>query len=183
MKIQAGLLAALGLAALTAACAGAAATTENGGSGPRIVVPPPAVTCSTGRVSATPIADSVAGQLALMSTQPDSLRATAYARALEQSRRAIAADPDNAYGYYLAGNAALNLNLPLAADSLFGRAVAICRELGPYDIDNLRRQGAARSYNRGLTLFQSGDTTAAVQAWEAAIQLDPSNSDSEFYLG
>ena len=183
MKIQPGRLAALALAALTAACASAATGGNGGGNGPRIVVPPPDVTCSTGRVSATPIADSVAGQLALMSTQPDSLRPTVYARVLEQARRAIAADPDNAYGYYLAGNAALNLNRPLAADSLFERAVALCPELGPYDIENLLRQGAARSYNRGLTLFQSGDTASAVQAWEAAIMLDPNNTDSEFYLG
>lgn len=179
MKIDRGLLATLGAAAVTAACAGAGA----GGGGPRVTVPPPDVVCSTGIVAASPIADSAAARLALIETVPDSLQNAEYLAARQQAGRAITAEPENAYGYYLAGQAALNLGDPVDADTLFDRAVAICPEMAAYDIDRLRTAGAALTYNRGLGLLQAQDTMGAVRAWESAVALDPNSADAEFYLG
>ncbi|HEX2081306.1 MAG TPA: tetratricopeptide repeat protein [Longimicrobium sp.] len=184
MKIDRGLLATLALAALTAACASAGGTSDpGGGGGPRITVPPPDVVCSTGRVAATPAADSAAGTLALMGTMSDSAQAAQYLIARQQAGRAIAADPGNAYGYYLAGQAALGTADYADADSLLRRAEELCPELGPYDVNRLRRLGAANSVERGNALIQSADTTGGLAAYNLALSMDPTNYPAEFYLG
>ena len=77
----------------------------------------------------------------------------------QQAGRAIASDPSNAYGYYLAGQAALGVQDFADLDSLFRRAVELCPDLGPYDVDRLRRGSAGLSVERGSALIQSGDTT------------------------
>ncbi|HEU0299049.1 MAG TPA: tetratricopeptide repeat protein [Longimicrobium sp.] len=185
MKIDRGLLATLALAALSAACASAGGTggTGGGGGGPRITVPAPDVVCSTGRLAATPVADSAAGTLALMGAMADSLQQAQYLVARQQAGRAIAADPGNAYGYYLAGQAAVGVADYADADSLLRRSVELCPELGAYDVDRLRRGAAALSVERGSGLVQSADTTGGLAAYTTALSLDPTNYPAEFYLG
>jgi tetratricopeptide (TPR) repeat protein len=185
MKIDRGLLFTLAAAALTAACASAGGTagTGAGGGGPRVTVGLPDVTCSTGRLANQPAADSAAGVLALMSTTSDSAQAAQYAVARQAAGRAIAADPGNAYPYYLAGQAALGTSDFADADSLLRRAEELCPELGAYDVTRLRRGGAALAFDRAQSLLQAGDTTGAVAGYETALRLDPANYPAEFYLG
>lgn len=185
MKIDRGLLGTLAAAALTAACAsaGTGGTGAGGGGGPRITVPLPDITCSTGTLATSPAADSAAGSLALIGTVAAEAQPEQYRRAREQAGRAIAANPANSYGYYLAGQAAIGTRDYADADSLFRRAVELCPELGPYDVDRLRRGSAALSAERGNSLLQSADTAGALAAYETALRLDPTNYPAEFYLG
>ncbi|HEX6909537.1 MAG TPA: tetratricopeptide repeat protein [Longimicrobium sp.] len=183
MKIDRGLLGTLAAAALTAACASAGTTGGGGGGGPRISVPLPEVTCSTGRVGNQASADSAAGVLALISAQADSLQAGQYRVARAQAGRAIAAEPDNAYGYYLAGQAAIGTADYVDADSLLRRSVELCPELAEYDVNRLRRGAGALAFDRATSLLQANDTTGAVAAYETALRLDPNNYPAEFYLG
>lgn len=184
MKIDRGLLATLALAALTAACASAGGTGgTGGGGGPRITVPVPEVTCGGTPLATTATADSAAGTLALMGTLSDSAQAAQYLVARQQAGRAIAAAPGNAYGYYLAGQAALGAADYADADSLLRRAEELCPELGPYDVTRLRRVGAAQLVERGNALVQSADTTGGLAAYNLALRMDPTNYPAEFYLG
>jgi tetratricopeptide (TPR) repeat protein len=188
MKIDRGLLATLALAALTAACASAGGTASpsggpSGGGGPRITVSLPDVTCSTGRLTATPAADSAAGALAQVGLSADSAQPALYLMARQQAGRAIAGDPGNSYGYYLAGQAAIGVADYADADSLLRRAEELCPELGAYDVTRLRRGAAALSVERGSALIQSADTTGGLTAYNTALSLDPTNYPAEFYLG
>jgi tetratricopeptide (TPR) repeat protein len=183
MKIDRGLLFTLAAAALTAACASAGGASAGGGSGPRVSVPLPEVTCSTGRLANQPAADSAAGTLALISAVADSAQPAQYLIARQTAGRAITADPGNAYGYYLAGQAAIGTGDYVDADSLLRRAMELCPELGDYDVTRLRRGAAALAFDRAATLLQANDTTAAVAGYETALRLDPTNYPAEFYLG
>ena len=186
MKIDRGLLGTLAAAALTAACASAGTTGGGGaasGGGPRITVPLPEVTCSTGRLGNQVAADSAAGVLALISAQADSAQPGQYRLARAAAGRAIAAEPDNAYGYYLAGQAAIGTADYADADSLLRRSVQLCPELADYDVTRLQRGAGALAFDRATSLLQANDTTAALAAYETALSLDPSNYPAEFYLG
>ena len=183
MKIDRGLLGTLAVAALGAACASAGGTGGGGGGGPRITVQPPSVTCGAGPLTTNPVADSAAGTLALIQAVADSSRPVQYTLARQQAGRAIAADPSNAYGYYLAGQAALGAADYADVDSLFRRALELCPELGEYDIDRLRRGSAGLAVERGSALIQSGDTTGGIAAYRTSLSLDPNSYPAEFYLG
>lgn len=184
MKIDRGLLGTLAAAVLTAACASAGGTGGAGAGAPRATVRLPDVTCTTGRLATQPAADSAAAALALMEAMTaDSAQAGRYAQARQQAGRSITADPGNAYGYYLAGQAALGVQDYADADSLLRRAEALCPELGAYDVGRLRRGGAALAFDRAQSLLQAGDTTGAVAGYETALRMDPMNYPSEFYLG
>jgi tetratricopeptide (TPR) repeat protein len=181
MKIDRGLLATLAAAMLTAACASAGAT--GGGEGPSMAVSTPEVTCSTSPLTSTPVADSSAAILALITTAGDSAQAVQYAQARQIAGRAITGSPGNAYAYYLAGQAALGTSDYADADSLLRRSLQLCPELGAYDVDRLLRGGAGLAFDRGQGALQSGDTAAAVAAYETALRMDPNNYPAEFYLG
>ncbi|HEX2206904.1 MAG TPA: tetratricopeptide repeat protein [Longimicrobium sp.] len=184
MKIDRGLLGTLAVAVLGAACASAGGAGGGGGGGPRINVPPPSVTCGgTTPLATSAIADSAAGNLALIAAVADSAQPMQYALARQQAGRAIAANPQNAYGYYLAGQAALGTSDFADADSLFRRAVELCPELGPYDVNRLQRGLAGLAVERGSALVQAGDTTGGMAAYETALRSDPTNYPAEFYLG
>ncbi|HYW10951.1 MAG TPA: hypothetical protein VE871_03315, partial [Longimicrobium sp.] len=112
-----------------------------------------------------------------------SAQAGRYTEVRQQAGRSIAADPGNAYGYYLAGQAALQAADFADADSLLRRAEELCPELGAYDVTELRVNGGARAFDRAQALLQAGDTTGAVAGYETAMRLDPAHYPSEFYLG
>lgn len=183
MKIDRGLLFTLAAAALSAACASAGGATGGGGSGPQVSVSLPDVTCSTGRLASQPAADSAARVMALIATVSDSAKPMQYALARQTAGRAIAAEPDNAYGYYVAGSAAFEIRDFVDADSLLRRSVALCPELAGYEVDRLLAGGAAMAFDRAQSLLQAGDTTGAVAGYETALRMDPNNYPAEFYLG
>lgn len=178
MKIDRGLVLALGAAAVTSACAAG-----GGAAGPRVSVPPPDVVCSTGLLAAFPVADSAAATLALMGTVADEARPAEYAAALEQSRRAVAAQPENAYGYFLGAQAALGVNDFAEAERMIAGAVERCPELDA-EVSDYRAVGANQAFERaGSLLTAAGDTAGAVAAYEASLRLYPENYPADFYLG
>jgi tetratricopeptide (TPR) repeat protein len=178
MKIDRGLVLTLGVAAVTAACAGAAA---NGGM--RMTVPAPDVACPGGELSAFPTADAAAVTLAMMGTVAPEGQQDAYAAALRQARSAIEEQPENAYGYYLAGQAALGAGDFAEAETMFTRAVTICPALAGYDVDQFRAMGSAQAFERGGALLQAQDTVGAMAAYQASLRLYPENYPADFYLG
>jgi tetratricopeptide (TPR) repeat protein len=184
MKIDRGLLCTLAVAALGAACASAGGTGGGGGGGgPRVTVELPSVTCGAGPLTSNAIADSAARTVALAQAVVDSARPVQYALARRQAGRAIASDPSNAYSYYLAGSAAYNVADYADMDSLFRRAVELCPDLGPYEVNDLRRRSAGLSVERGGALIQSADTAGGVAAYRTALSIDPNSYPAEFYLG
>lgn len=184
MKIDRGLLCTLAVAALGAACASAGGTGGGGGGGgPRVTVQVPTVNCGAGPLTSNAIADSAAGHLALVQAVTDSARPVQYAQARRQAGRAIASDPSNAYGYYLAGYAAYSVADFADMDSLFRRALELCPELGPYEVNDLRRSAAGLSVERGSALVQSADTAGGIAAYRTALSVDPNSYPAEFYLG
>jgi tetratricopeptide (TPR) repeat protein len=186
MKIDRGLLGTLALAALSAACASAATGTgAGGGGGTRFVVPVPEVACASGPLTSTAGADSAAGLLALAgASSSDSVQAVSFANARATAGRAIAGAPQNAYAYFVAGQAALSTRDVSDADSLLRRAVELCPELAANE-DYLRfsRYGGALAFERAASLVQAGDTASGVAAYQSSLRLDPNNYPAAFYLG
>jgi tetratricopeptide (TPR) repeat protein len=181
MKIDRGLALVLGGVLAAAACAPAAGT--GAAAGPRIMVPVPNVTCASGPLTTFALADSAASSMGLVATLADSAQGAAYGTALAQARRAVEAQPGNAYAHYLAGQAAIGTRDYAAAATSLARAEQICPELGAYDIDRLQAAGAGNAFNAATGLLQAGDTTAALSTLETALALDPNTYPAEFYLG
>ncbi|HEX8392702.1 MAG TPA: hypothetical protein VF665_10140 [Longimicrobium sp.] len=182
MKIDRGLLLSLGAALTTAACAGAGTGTTPAAV-PQPTVALPAVTCAPGTLTGSPVLDSAALALATVEAVGDSLRPALYTRSLEQARRGIAADGQNAYGYYLAGQAAVNTGGFAEAVTFYNRAAELCPALGEYDINRQRRQGALVAVNRASAMLQARDTTGALAALNAGVALDSTMPQPMFTLG
>jgi tetratricopeptide (TPR) repeat protein len=185
MKIDRGLLFTLAAAALTAACAsaGGTGTGGGGGGGPRGTVALPQVTCAPGVLASHPSVDSAALTLALADAGADSSDAAQYVRARQSAGRGIAANPNNAYAYYLAGQAAVAAGDYADADSLLRRTLELCPALGDEGADQQRLLAASRSFDRAQALLQANDTVSALAAYQTALSLDPTNYPSEFYVG
>lgn len=176
MKIDRALVLTLGVAAVSSACAAAA-------SGPRITVPPPEVMCGAGPLTSFVLADSAAATLALVPASAEEEQPARYALALEQSQRAVAAQPENPYGYYLAGQAALGVEDFAVAEQMLDRAVQLCPALEA-ETENFRAVGASQAFERAGSLLTAGsDTAGAIAAYEASLRLFPGNYPADFYLG
>lgn len=183
MKIDRGLLMTLAAALATAACA-TAGTGATAPSGPTTTVALPEVTCAPGTFAGTPTLDSAAVALATIEAMSDeSQRGALYARALDQARRGTITDAQNAYGFFLAGQAAVNTGAFAEAVTFYNRATELCPALAEYDINRQRRQGANLAFNRASSLLQAQDTTAALAALNAAASLDPTMPQPHFTLG
>jgi cytochrome c-type biogenesis protein CcmH/NrfG len=179
MKIDRGLVLTLGVAAVASACAAAGGT----GGGMRVTIPPPDVACPGGPLTSFAAADSVAYRLTLVNAQPEDARPAAYLAALEQARRAVAAQPENAYGYYLAGQAALEVGDFAEAEQMFDQAVRFCPALAEAEVEGLRARAASLAFERAGSLLSAADTAGAVAAYEASLRLYPNNYPADFYLG
>ena len=179
MKIERGLVYALGVAAVTA-CGGAA----GGGTGPTPggSASLPQVACATGNLVATPQANAAQAALNRTLVVQGDARVPFYTQALQQAQAGIAADAQNPYHFFLAGQAYVGLNNLAEAGQMFDRTLQICPEFAS-EIDPLREQAWAAELNRGLGLYQGGDTTGAVTAWEAAAQFYSRRPDVFYNLG
>jgi tetratricopeptide (TPR) repeat protein len=149
----------------------------------RQVVPPPVVTCPEGPLTSLPAADSAAERLALIGTQREDRRPGEFRSALAQARRAIEAQPGNAYGYYLAGQAALGVDDFAEAERMLDEAVRICPAIAAEDVEGYRAMAAGQAYETAGPLLAAGDTAGAIAAYEASLRLHPGNYPAEFYLG
>ncbi len=179
MKIDRGLVLTLGVAAVSSACAAGAAS----GGGMRVTVPPPDVACPAGPLATFAAADSVAGRLALSAAVSEEARPAEFLSIREQARRAVAAQPENAYGYYLAGQTALNVGDFSDAEQMFDQAVRICPALAEAEVDDYRAAAANLAFERAGALLSAADTTSAIAAYEASLRLFPNNYPADFYLG
>jgi len=181
-----GLLAALGIAAVAAACAstgtgGAVATAPTGGvSGARSL---PQVTCAAGPPAAT--LQAAAAQAALNRTMlPLSAadKQAAYTTALQQAEAGTAADANNPYHYFLAGEAHAGLGHPAEAARAFSRTLELCPGFAS-DVSDARSAAAEAAFEAGLAAYQAGDTATALAQWSAVPQLDSVRTDAWFNQG
>lgn len=178
MRIERGLVVAL--AAFTGACAASAGGGAGGGpAGGSSSLPQ--VTCSTGNAVATAQATAAQGALnRTLITQGDA-RIPFYSQALTQSQAGIAADAQNPYHYYLAGQAYVGLDSLGRASEMFRRTVEVCPEFST-EVNPLLEQAWAQGLQTGLTAYQAGDTARALAVWQQASQIYRRRPDVFFNL-
>ena len=180
MKTTHGLLLALG-AAMLATAGDASAQRGRNNSGASSL---PQVTCASG---ATGGSFAVAAQGALNRTLIPGLGAPQkqgfYQQALDQANQGIAADANNPFNYFLAGQAAAGLNQLARADSLFQKAVQLCPEFAAEVTPARARLAEQAMETARVALVDRNDTTAAIAGWTLATQLDSTNTDAAFYAG
>jgi tetratricopeptide (TPR) repeat protein len=181
MRIEPGRILTLGTAVLASACAAGTGMGADGGM--QVVIAPPEVTCPGGALTSFAVADSVAGRLVLMNTLREDARPAAFLAAQEQARRAVAARPENAYGYFLAGQVAVGAGDFTEAERMFDQALRHCPALAGTDVADYRATAAAQAFVRAGALLSAADTAGAVAAYQASLRLYPANYPADFYLG
>ena len=169
MKIDRGLMLALGAAALTAAACAPPAATGTTGAPRGGAASLPQVTCSSGAPTATTYATAAQNALNRTLIVQGDARTPFFQQALEQARQGIATAADNPLHYFLAGQAYAGLGDLAGADSSFDRAVQICPEFAS-EVDPARLEAFARTFQSGLEAYNAGDTARAIASWESAGQ-------------
>lgn len=177
MRIERGLV--LALAAVAGACASGGTGAGGDPSGGSSSLPQ--VTCSTGNAVATAQATAAQGALNRTLITQGEARIPFYTQALSQSQAGIAADAQNPYHYFLAGQAYVGLDSLGRAAEMFRRTVEVCPEFGT-EVNPLLEQAWAQGLQSGLTAYQAGDTAAALAAWQAASQIYTRRADVFFNL-
>ena len=181
MRVERGLVFALGAAVFAAACASGTGGTGGGASpGASGRASLPQVQCGGAVPVATPFA--TAAQDALNRTLLGANAATFYQTALTQSQQGIAADANNPYHYYLAGQAYVGLEQLPQADSMFRRTVQLCPGFAG-NVDETRREAHDRALQVGVeALQQRNDTAAAIAAWTRASGIYQGSPSAPFNL-
>jgi tetratricopeptide (TPR) repeat protein len=167
-----GVILALAVAALTA-CASAGAGGGGGGEEDMGGAGRPAENTYT-RSAGVHIAQATALQGAEAQEH--------YQAALNDALQSIAAEPTNARGYLVAGQAAVGLNEFVQADSMFDRAV----ELYPGYADQIRserEQGWVVAYNLGIEQVNADNVQAARELFAAADALYQERPEARMNLG
>jgi tetratricopeptide (TPR) repeat protein len=181
MKTTHGLLLALGAAVLAAGDAQA----QRGGRNNANSLPQ--VTCASGANPATAgtFAGTAQGALnrTLIPSLPAAQKQSLYQQAFDQSTQGIAADANNPFNYFLAGQAAVGLGQIARADSLFQKAVQLCPEFASEVTPARASLGEQAMEAARVALVEKNDTTGAIAAWTVASQLDSANVDAAFYAG
>ena len=179
MRMDRGLVLALGAAVVTAAGCASAGTAGSTGGTRAGASSLPQVACA----GATASSYATAAQNALNRTLvvQGEARQPFYTQALEQSRQGITAEPSNPYHYYLAGQANIGLGNLAAADSAYDRAVELCPEFAT-EVGTSREQAWAAAFQTGLEAYQAGDTARAIATWEGAAQFDDRRPDVFYNL-
>ena len=153
MRVRSGMILTLATAFALAGCAAGGATAGGGpASSPTGKEYPPGIEPSNSQYTQ---------QAVLALAQGD------FQRALEQSREGIAADPENAQHFFLAGEAAAGLGDYELADSMWVEAERIypAYEL---EIEPAREGAWAEAFNAGVEAYNAGDNDAAIDAWQNA---------------
>lgn len=184
MKTTHGLLLALGAAALATTVAGDASAQRGGRNNANSL---PQVTCASGANPATAgsFAGTAQGALnrTLIPSLPAAQKQSLYQQAFDQATQGIAAEANNPFNYFLAGQAAAGLGQPARADSLFQKTVQLCPEFASEVTPARAGLGEAAMEAARVALVDRSDTTAAIAAWALAAQLDTTNVDAAFYAG
>ncbi len=180
MRVERTLVVALGLAAVTGACASTGTT--GGGTGGRGAASLPQVTCGAGvTLVSTPQATAAQDALNRTIVVQGAAREPFYRTALTQAQAGITADANNPYHHYLAGNAHAGLGNLAGADSAWDRAEQLCPGFTA-EIEPAREQAWLTGFQSGLEAYQRGDTAAAIGAWENATVVYDRRPDTYYNL-
>ncbi len=100
------------------------------------------------------------------------LDAGRYEEAREQLKQFVAANPQHAEAHFLLGLAHFNLEEYGPAEEAFRRSLDL-------DVD----RAAAVHHNLGALAYQTGEIETAIEEFQAALEIDPDDSDSHYQLG
>lgn len=184
MRVDRGLVFALGAAVFTAACASAGAgggsgATPGGSSSGRNSLPQ--VQCNGAVPAATQYATAAQDALNRTLISRGTAATPLYQTALEQSRQGIAADASNPYHYFLAGEAYVGLDQLPQADSMFTRTVELCPAFQA-EVEPIRRDAFGRALQAGNEALQRGDTATALASWTRATEIYQGDPGAVFNL-
>lgn len=104
--------------------------------------------------------------LALLKTTPEE-QEPYFKEALRHALASIEAEPENARGWLLAGQAYSKLKDYVGADSSFTRAVRLHRGYSS-EVDTEREEAWIISYNEAITAYQANDIPGAIRSLENA---------------
>lgn len=181
MRLDRGLVFALGATAFAAACASAGGTATGGPAAASAAASLPQVQCNGAAPAIT--AQASAAQNALNRTlivQGDA-RAPFYQTALTEAQAGIAADAANPLHHYLAGQAYVGTGDLAQANTSLARAQELCPALAG-EITTLRRQAWETALASGVQAIQASDTATAITRWTAASQIFQGEPNVPFNL-
>ena len=174
MRFARGLVPALGIAAVTAACA---AGSTGGSTAKPSASGLPQVTCS---VAAGTSAQTAQG--ALNRTMIPGIRAEVAAPFYQQALTAAQQDPANPFNTYIMGQAYVGMNQFAQADTAFRRTVELCPGFAE-EVGNARKAAYQTAYNAAVTALQAHDTATAIAGFTRAAGLYDRSPDVYFNLG
>jgi tetratricopeptide (TPR) repeat protein len=176
MRLQRGLVLALGVAAVSAACA---AGSTGGTAAPAAAAATMSdVTCT----GATPSAATRTAQGALNRTMLPGMKPETQAPYYQQAITAVQAEMTNPYNLFIAGQAHAGLGHYAAADSAFAQAVQLCPGFAE-DVREARRGAYTTAFNAAVASLNANDTATAITGFNNAITVFPAGSDALFNLG
>lgn len=105
-----------------------------------------------------------------------------YREALKHAQASIEAEPENALGWLLAGQAYAKLKDYPAADSTFTQAVKLHRAYAA-EVDTEREDAWIVAYNEAITAYQGGDIPGAIRGLEAANRMYRKRPEALYLLG
>lgn len=179
MRLDRGLVIALGATAFAAACASAGAA--GGGSTAAAASALPQVQCNGAAPAVTP--QATAAQNALnrtLITQGDA-RTPFYQTALTEAQAGIAADASNPLHYYLAAQALVGTGDLTQANTMLNRTQELCPGFAA-DIATLRREAWEVQLAAGVQALQANDTATAVTSWTRAAEIYQGEAAAPFNL-
>jgi tetratricopeptide (TPR) repeat protein len=182
MTFDRGLVLALGVAAVSGACAAGST------GGPAAVKPSasglPQVTCNGTAPAVTSFATSAQGALTrtmIPGMRPE-VSAPLYQQALAQAQQGMAADAANPLYPFLAGEAYVGLHQLPEADQSFTKALQLCPGLAD-EITIARKAAFSAAFNAGVASLQANDTAAAMASFTRATSIYNRVPDAYFNLG
>jgi tetratricopeptide (TPR) repeat protein len=179
MTIDRRLVMALCAGAVSAGCAAAG----TGGPASPALTSVPDVMCPGGPLQSTQWASQAQGALNRTRVLQGDARVPFYRTALEQAEAGLAADAENPYHHYLAGQAAAGLEDYATANAHLERAAALCPALVAEEIEEVRQRAWTLAFERGLAAYQAEDMEGAIRAWEGAATIWQGAANAQFNLG
>lgn len=178
MNTRYGLLTALGAAALASMVATGGAAAQRNRAGAQSL---PQVRCASGATASAAAADAQSVINLTYLPRNANQKPALYQQAYDKAMAGAGTDPNNPFNYYVAATAAVGLNQPVRADSLFARTVQLCPEFAS-EVDPQRKAlgGQAMEAAR-VAIAERHDTTGAIALWQTASQLDSTLVDASFY--
>lgn len=182
MKMNHGMLLALGAAALATTVAGSGAAAQRGRGNTHASAT--SFTCASGaQPSAATNAAQATYNRSLIPGLAAAMKNGYYQQSYDAAMTAAATDANNPFNYYLAAQAAVGLGRVAQADSLFARTVQLCPEAAGEIAPARAQLGEQAMEAARVALTEKNDTATAIRNWQLAAQLDTTNRDATFYAG